>query len=238
MPGVAFPLVGRLGLTSPPSPVLCVPLCPVSGRFACRSRPSTLPAAVAFVVSLTGSWSGRSPHTTPGLLVARPPMPGTEQGDRWLSQVPELPPCMHAPLLDPGGVLVTRQSAPRTTAFRPLETVGFPLHPALRDILLSTTILIAGLNHAACLLFPPAPYSHHWACTWISLLTCWLGFDRVGLEPYRSHPLGNRNQFHEMCSHSQGFGLTLARPVQCSARVLARTTGLPLLLLAESRTRP
>ena len=61
---------------------------------------------------------------------------------------------MHAPLLDPGGVLVTRQSAPRTTAFRPLETIGFPLHPALRDILLSTTILIAGLNHAACLFVP------------------------------------------------------------------------------------
>ena len=61
---------------------------------------------------------------------------------------------MHAPLLDPGGILVTRHSAPRTTAFRPLETVGFPLDPALRDILLSTTILISGLNHAACLFVP------------------------------------------------------------------------------------
>ena len=61
---------------------------------------------------------------------------------------------MHAPLLDPGGVLGTRHCAPRTAAFRPLETVGFPLHTALRDILLSTTILISGLNHAACLLVP------------------------------------------------------------------------------------
>jgi hypothetical protein len=61
---------------------------------------------------------------------------------------------MHAPLSDPGGVLRTRHNAPRTAAFRPLETVGFPLCTALRDILLSTTILISGLNHAACLLVP------------------------------------------------------------------------------------
>ena len=42
----------------------------------------------------------------------------------------------------------------RTAAFRPLETVGFPLRTALRDILLSTTIHISGLHHAACLLAP------------------------------------------------------------------------------------
>ena len=28
---------------------------------------------------------------------------------------------------------------------------------------------------------PPAPYSHCWACTWSSLLTCWLGVSQVGL---------------------------------------------------------
>jgi hypothetical protein len=31
--------------------------------------------------------------------------------------------------------------------------------------------------------FHPAPYAHCWVCTWISLLTCWLGFSQVGLEP-------------------------------------------------------
>jgi hypothetical protein len=49
MPGVAFPPVGRLGLTSPPSPVLCAAktaTLPLSGHFACRSRPDTLPASV------------------------------------------------------------------------------------------------------------------------------------------------------------------------------------------------
>jgi hypothetical protein len=49
MPGVAFPPVGRLGLTSPPSPVLCAAktaTLSLSGHFACRSRPDTLPASV------------------------------------------------------------------------------------------------------------------------------------------------------------------------------------------------
>jgi len=56
-------------------------------------------------VSLTGSWSGRSPQTTPGPLVTRSPDPGVWQGGKWLSHVPELPLWMHAPLWDPGGVL-------------------------------------------------------------------------------------------------------------------------------------
>ena len=42
----------------------------------------------------------------------------------------------------------------RTAAFRGLDTVGFPLETALRDSLLSTTLHLAGLNHAACLLVP------------------------------------------------------------------------------------
>ena len=43
----AFPPVGRLGLTSPPSPVLCAATTatlPLSGSFACRSFPDTLRA--------------------------------------------------------------------------------------------------------------------------------------------------------------------------------------------------
>src|SRR5712692_4965670 len=42
----AFPPVGRLGHTSPPSPVRCAATTaalPVSGRFACRALPDTLP---------------------------------------------------------------------------------------------------------------------------------------------------------------------------------------------------
>jgi hypothetical protein len=61
---------------------------------------------------------GRSPPRTPGLLVVRSPIPGVAQGDRWLSQVPELPLEIHAPLSDPGGVPSARQSVAGTAAFR------------------------------------------------------------------------------------------------------------------------
>src|SRR5215510_161293 len=32
-------------------------------------------------------------------------------------------------------------------------------------------------------LLHPASYAHCWVCTWMGLLTCWLGVDQVGLEP-------------------------------------------------------
>jgi len=79
MPGVAFPPVGPLGLSSPPSQVLCsakTATMPISGRFAWRSLPDTLPASVAFVVSPAGSWPGESRPVTPGPLVTRSPYPG------------------------------------------------------------------------------------------------------------------------------------------------------------------
>ena len=107
-----------------------------------------------FVVSPRGACRGGSLHATPGPLVARCPTPGIWQGDRWLSQVPELPLWLHAPLSDPGGVLDTCPSVSKTAAFRPLETVGFPLSTSLRVTLLSTTIPISGLHHAACILVP------------------------------------------------------------------------------------
>ena len=186
LPGVAFPPVGPLGLGSPPSQVLCsaqTPSLPVSGRFARRSLPDTVRASVTFVVSHLGSWPGGSPQATPGPVVARSPSSGMSQGDRWFSHVPKSPLCMHALLSDPGGVLGTRPIAPRTAAFRPLETVGFLLDTALRSSLLSTTLLISGLNHTACILatpgsVPPLAETHAG-----SLLTGWLGFDQVGREP-------------------------------------------------------
>ena len=129
MPGVAFPPVGPLGLRSPPSSVVCsakTATLPLSGHFACRSRPDTLPASVR-------SWCpvrARARVEAPAHARAfdRPsPIPALWQGDRGLSHVPERPLWRHAPLLDPGGVLRTRPRAPRTVAFRCMETVGFPL---------------------------------------------------------------------------------------------------------------
>ena len=158
MPGVAFPPVGPVGLGSPPSQVLgsaTTPSRPVSGCFARRSLPDTLRAAVAFVVSRLGSRPGGSPQATPGPLVARSPFPGMLPGARGCSHVPTSPLCMPALLSDPGGVLGTRHVAPSTAAFRPLETVGFLLDTTLRSLLLSTTLLLSGLHHTACILATP-----------------------------------------------------------------------------------
>jgi hypothetical protein len=75
-------------------------------------------------------------------------------------------------------------SAPRTAAFRRMQSVGFP-PPLHREIILvTTTKSISGLNTQPASLIHPASYSHYWACTWTSLLTCRLHFDQVGLEPY------------------------------------------------------
>src|SRR5437879_2148324 len=117
---------------------------------------------------------------------------------------------MHAPLSDPGGVLRTRHTAPRTVAFRRLQTVGFPLRTTLRDILLSTTIHISGLNDAACLLATPGsvrPLAGRHAG---SLLTCWLDFNQVGLALW-TDPLGNMNQFHGFSTNSNGSDLACRR---------------------------
>ena len=63
------------------------PLGSLHSTFASRYRA----CFTAFVVSPSGSWPGRSPQVTPGPLVARSPNPGCMHGDRWFSQVPELP---------------------------------------------------------------------------------------------------------------------------------------------------
>ena len=194
MPGVAFPPVGPLGLGSPPSPVLCAaqtPSLPVSGRCACRSLPDTWRAAVAFVVSHMGAQPGGSPPAPPGPGGARSPLPGMSQGARWFSHVPTSPLCMHALLSDPGGVLGTRPIAPRTAAFRPLDTVGVLLETTVSSLLLSTTLRLSGLHHTACILatpgsVPPLAETHAG-----SLLTCWLDFSQVGLEPQFS-PTGKQ----------------------------------------------
>jgi hypothetical protein len=157
MPGVAFPPVGPLGLSSPPSPVLCsakTATLSVSRRFTCRSRPNTLPASGRSWYPLRARGLVEAPRPRQGFWSPGPPLRESLQGDRWLSQVPELPLCVHAPLLDPGGVPASCLFESGTVAFRPLGTGGFPLLTGLRVILLSTTIPISGLNHAACMLVP------------------------------------------------------------------------------------
>ena len=187
--GASLPHVRRYSTTRrrPPSPLGGLPLSLVPRSLACCSP---------CVVSPQGAWAGRSAQLTPGRVVTRSPPPGMPQGERWLSHVPECPLWTQAPLSAPSGGLRPRPTAPRTAACRSVETVGLPRRTTGRDILLSTTLPVSGLYHAACVLAPPGsirPLAGRHAG---AFLTGWRGVDQGGLEPCDSHPLGNRNQFH------------------------------------------
>jgi len=141
LPDVAFPPVGRLGLPSPPSPVLYdATTATWPARGAALVARSPIPCVLpSFVVSPQGSWPGRSAQPTPGLLLTRSPLPGLAHGARWLSQVPACPLGRHAPLSDPGGVLRTRHNALRTAAFQGVHTVGFPQRYTFRGAITRPT---------------------------------------------------------------------------------------------------
>ena len=142
--------------------------------------PCLLPSCV---VALTGSWPEGSSRARQGLWSPGPPLRDCGPGDRGLSHVPEFPLCRHAPLADPGGVLDTRHNAARIAAFRRLHTVGFPLDTSLRDLLMTTTLHIAGLHHAACLLATPGSVRPLTGRHAGSLLTGWRGVGQGGLAP-------------------------------------------------------
>lgn len=55
---------------------------------------------------------------------------------------------------------------------------------------MTTTILISGLYHAACLLTTPGSVHPLTMVHAGSFLTCWLGFDQVGLELIAFSPTG------------------------------------------------
>src|SRR4030095_16842847 len=83
-----------------------------------------------------------------------------------------------------------------------LATRRLSTRSLLMDILLSTTLPIAGRDHAAYVLATPGcvrPLTGRHAG---SLLTCWRDFSQVGLAPYSAHPRGNSNQFHGVPSNS------------------------------------
>jgi len=76
LPDDAFPPVGRLGLTSPLSPVLCAATtatCPSRGPLLVARSP--IPCVLPlFVVSHTGSSPGGSPRRRQGLWSPGPPL--------------------------------------------------------------------------------------------------------------------------------------------------------------------
>ena len=63
-------------------------------------------------------------------------------------------------------------------------------------------ILFRGSITRPAFLFYPVPYVHYWFCTWVSLLTCWLGFDQMGFELRRVSrlaPIGQHCQISRIC---------------------------------------
>src|SRR2546425_578627 len=130
MPGVAFPPVGSLGLSSPPSAVLC------SAKTARRpSWVASLPLASPYLVCflalcpLTGSLDSGSSCPTPGLLVSRYPC-SSGISDKETTGSPKFPSSPRDDMLrSPQTPVVScppRRCAGRTAAFHSFHSVGFP----------------------------------------------------------------------------------------------------------------
>jgi len=135
LPDGAFPPVGRLGLTSPPSLVLCAATTatsPSRGASLVARLPDTLPASVVRGFP-NGLVTRRKPLTTPGPLVTRSPTPG--MGSRRQVALPRsrVTPMAACPALRP-------RWCPRHSPYR-VQDCCLPalanrrLSPRLRDIL-------------------------------------------------------------------------------------------------------
>ena len=175
LPDVAFPPVGRLGLTSPRATVV--------GDATTATWPSRGAALVA-----------RPP--IPGLLLAVCGLPAGLVA--WAKRPAHARACGH-PVPQSGSVTRRQRALPRSRV-PPLQTCPArrppwcPAHapkrtqdcglPATGHRRLPTTVPFAGLHHVACLLAPPGfvrPLAGRHAG---SLLTCWRDVSQVGLEPY------------------------------------------------------
>jgi len=84
---------------------------------------------------------GDGERATPGPgLFDRAPIPALSHGDDQVSQVPGEPPCVHAPLFDPGELFTPGLLRRVDTAFRLPNDVG------------ARGYYLSRLNHAACTL--------------------------------------------------------------------------------------
>jgi hypothetical protein len=138
MPGFAFPPVGRLGFTSPPSPVLCstkTATLPVSSRFACRSLPNTLLASVRSWCPLRAHERVEAPRSCQGLWSPGPPI---RQWSKEADGSPKFPsyPCRYMPRsqtpvgshrLANTSLGLLPSSAKRLSAFPSRALEGYPI---------------------------------------------------------------------------------------------------------------
>ena len=126
---------------------------PVSGRFACRSRPDTAPASRCAWCPHWAHGLGEAPRSRQGLWSPGPPFrefcSETGGSPKFPSYPSEDMPRSQTPVVS----CALASIAHRIVAFRRMQTVGFGLDAA-EAILLTTTLHISGLNDAACLLAP------------------------------------------------------------------------------------
>jgi len=168
MPGFAFPAVGPWDVGSPPSrpaarssrPSVLWSAQTASGPSRGRSVLPLLPRYLVALVFLCVPCSckarlrGESLLPAPGVFpstVGTPP-PDSTPGNHWLSHVPRFPPCVHALVSDPGGVLNARRSASRTAAFQRVHAVGFHALATLRGYPRDHHYTYFGAQYRACIL--------------------------------------------------------------------------------------
>ena len=194
---VAFPVMGPLGLGSPPSSVLCdatTALWPSQGP--ARVARSPIPCVLRAVCGVPAGLVGWSKRRSPGLVVTRSPSPGVASRRQMALPRSRVPPMQTCPALRP-------RWCPAHAPYC-AQNCCLPMPGNCR---LSHHVHVSGLHHTACLLAPPGfvrPFTGRHAG---SLLTCWLDFHQVGLEPYGAHPLGNTNQFHRFAPTPKVSGL-------------------------------
>lgn len=207
--------MGRLGLTSPRSPVLCF-----ATTAPYPSRVASLPLASQYLVcflTLCSLWLVDARKLPINARALGHPVPllfrECSQGDTGLSQVPELPLWCHAPLSsDPGGVPSTGHLADRTAAFHSRHGVGFGCSVCTEQLSFwSTTLLISGLADAAWHLASSGSVRllrglHAEFTTELLAKRC-----SDGTRVHNSHPLGNTDLFHEVILQFLDLGLRLAR---------------------------
>jgi hypothetical protein len=153
MPGVAFPPVGPVGLSSPPSLVLCsakTATLPLSGRFAWRSLPDTLSASVRSWCPFRAYDLGEAPRPPQGLWSPGPPFRECAKETEGSPTFPSSPyrcmPRSQTPVVS-CALAIAHPGLLPSGHWKPSAVPSVPL----KDILVSTTRLISGLNHAACI---------------------------------------------------------------------------------------
>jgi hypothetical protein len=143
----------------------------LSGFFACHSFPDPLRASlVRGLPAGLVAWLKRPAHAR---AFGHPvPHSGTVTRSQVALPSSRVPPLKTCPALRPRWC----------PAHSPKRTQDCCL-PATENRRLTTTLSISGLHHAACLLATPGSIRPLTGRHAGSLLTCWLGFNQVGLAP-------------------------------------------------------